>query len=180
MQQQAYSRTAIVIHWLMAVAIFFLFISSWWMLALPLPSADYKYRVLPFQLHKNLGMTLVMMLAVLVYLRFKNRSTSEGLKEMHPLLHKLAVIDHIILYIAIFACCVSGYLSSAYSGWTTTLWWMVDLPDWAYENEDLNIWFSDIHLWACWVLLAFVSAHIGGALYHAFRHDGALQRMLRF
>ena len=180
MQKQGYSRTAIVIHWFMAVSIFFLFISSWWMLALPLPSADYQYRVLPFQLHKNLGITLILGLAVLLYVRFKYRPTPETSNELRPWMHKLAVIDHIALYIVIFVCCLSGYLSSAYSGWTTTLWWTLDLPDWAYENEELNILFSDIHLWTCWALLAFVSVHIGGALYHAFRHGGVVHRMLRW
>jgi cytochrome b561 len=179
MQKPGYSKTAVTMHWLLAVSIFFLFISSWWMLALPLPSADYRYRVLPFQLHKNMGMTLIMVLAVLLYVRFKHRPAPETSHEMRPWMHKLAVIDHIILYIVIFACCLSGYLSSAYSGWTTTLWWLVDLPDWGHEDEELNMLFSDIHLWTCWALLALVSVHISGALYHAFRNDGVVRRMLR-
>ena len=50
-----YRRTAVVMHWLIAVSIFFLFASSWWMLALPLPSAVFRFREFPFQLHKNVG-----------------------------------------------------------------------------------------------------------------------------
>ncbi len=178
MQKTAYSRTAVVMHWLMAASIFFLFISSWWMLSLPLPSKEYSYRVIPFQLHKNFGITAIFLMAILLYVRLRYRPTPVTLDAMKPWMHKLATLDHIILYIVIFACSLSGYLSSAYSGWGTTLWWVIELPDWAKENEELNIFFSDVHLWTCWALLALISIHISGALYHAFRNDGVIRRML--
>ena len=178
MQRQEYNRTAIIMHWLLALSIFFLFISSWWMLSLPFPSEEYRYRVLPFQLHKNIGITLFFILAILLYVRFKHRPAPITSPAMTPWMHKLALADHIILYITIFACCLSGYLSSAFSGWTTTLWWLVDLPDWGYESEELNVFFSEVHLWTAWILLALVSVHISGAVYHAFRRDGVIRRML--
>lgn len=180
MQKQGYNKTAITLHWLLAVSIFFLFISSWWMLALPLPSDEYRYRVLPFQLHKNLGITLVFVLAILLYARYKYRPEPITSPAMTPWMHKLAILDHLVLYITIFACCLSGYLSSVYSGWTTTVWWLVDLPDWGYENEELNMLYSNAHLWTCWLLLAIISVHISGAIYHAFRQDGVVSRMIRW
>lgn len=179
MQRQGYSTTAVVTHWLIAVSIFFLFVSSWWMLALPLPSAEFTYRELPFQLHKNLGITLVFLLGLLLYVRFRHRPAPDTSGAMTPWMHKLASVDHVILYATIIACCVSGYLSSSFSGWGTTLWWMVDLPNWGWEDEELNMFFSDVHLWTCWALLALVAVHVGGALYHAFRNDGVVRRMLR-
>ena len=39
-QPQGYSRTAVLMHWLLAVSIFFLFASSWWMRAV----AQYPWR----------------------------------------------------------------------------------------------------------------------------------------
>ena len=59
MQRQGYNRTAVILHWILAVSIFFLFVSSWWMLGLPLPSKELTFREFPFQLHKNIGITLV-------------------------------------------------------------------------------------------------------------------------
>lgn len=175
---KGYSGTAMVLHWLMAISIFFLFLSSWWMLGLPLASAEWRFREIPFQLHKNIGITLVVLIFILLYVRFKHRPQPD-LNELLPSrTSKLAKFDHVFLYVVIIACCVTGYLSSSYSGWGTTLWWIVDLPNWGYENEELNILYSDMHLWTCWILLAAVAVHISGALYHAFRDDGVIRRML--
>jgi cytochrome b561 len=175
---RGYSRTALILHWFVAVSTFFLFISSWWMLGLPLASAEFRFREIPFQLHKNLGITLVAAIIVMIYVRFKHRPQPELSRILPSRVAKLATIDHVILYVLIFACCVSGYLSSSYSGWGTALWWLIDLPDWGYENEELNILYSDFHLWTCWLLLAVVAVHIGGVVYHAFRNDGVIRRML--
>lgn len=178
MPERGFSRTARILHWFLAVSIFFLFVSSWWMLGLPLASAEYRFREMPFQLHKNLGMTLVAAIVVMLYVRLRHRP-QPSLEQILPRrMSRLIALDHIILYVTIFACCLTGYLSSSYSGWNTTLWWLVDLPAWGYENEELNVLYSDLHLWTCWILLALVAVHISGALYHAFRNDGIVRRML--
>jgi cytochrome b561 len=179
MQSRGYSPAAVIMHWLLAVSIFFLFVSSWWMLALPLPSDVFTYREFPFQLHKNIGITLVFLLILLLYVRFKHRPSAEGYEAMRPWMRWLAILDHVILYGLILAVCVSGYLSSSYSGWATTFWWVIELPNWGHENEELNIFYSDVHLWTCWALLAVLAVHISGALYHAFRNDDVVRRMLR-
>ncbi|HEX2138623.1 MAG TPA: cytochrome b/b6 domain-containing protein [Woeseiaceae bacterium] len=178
MRTKAYNKTVGILHWLLALSIFFLFISSWWMLGLPLASENFQLRAFPFQLHKNIGITLVVVLAVMLYARFRHRPEPPPPEALSPRIYKLAVLDHVVLYAVILACCVSGYLSSSYSGWGTELWWLVELPYWGYENEELNVLYSDIHLWTCWILLAVVAVHVSGALYHAFRNDGVIRRML--
>lgn len=179
MQQSGYSTSAVIIHWLLSVLIFFLFVSSWWMMALPLPSDNFSYRVFPFQLHKNVGITLIFLLAILLYVRFKHRPAAETSGVVTPWMRRFAVADHVALYLLILACGLSGYLSSSYSGWGTTFWWLVDLPNWGYDNNRLNEFYSNVHLWTAWALLAFVAIHISGVLYHAFRNDGAVRRLMR-
>ena len=170
-------KAKVVMHWLVAIGVFFLFVSSWWMLSLPLPSEDFTYRQLPFQLHKNVGITIMVMVVAMVALRIVKKRKQLQIKKSR--LERLASLDHLLTYFLIIACCISGYLSSSFSGWETTLWWLVDLPAWSEENDDLNIFFSDIHLWTCWALLAVVAVHIGAALYHAFKNDDVIDKMFR-
>ena len=169
--------SVVLLHWLVAASVFFLFASSWWMLSLPLPSDDFTYREFPFQLHKNIGITVfvaVIFMAVrrVTYL-LGDINTKEGW------LQRLAVWDHLLLYLLLVVCCLSGYMSSSYSGWATSLWWLIDLPLWTAENDELNILFSDIHMFSCWALLVLLLLHIGAAIYHALDNDGAIDRMFR-
>ena len=80
---------------------------------------------------------------------------------------------NVILYVLIIAVCVSGYLSSSYTRWDTTVWWLVDTAQKiAAPDEDMNMFYSNIHLWTAWALLAAVAVHVTGGVYHAFRNDG--------
>ena len=170
-------RLVVLLHWLLAASVFFLFVSSWWMLSLPLPSAEFTYRELPFQLHKNIGITLF--IAVITMASMRVRALLREASSPQDWLQRLAVVDHILLYILLTICCLSGYMSSSYSGWSTTLWWLVDIPSMTAENDDLNVLFSDVHLWSCWALLGLLLLHIGGAIYHGIGNDGAIDKMFR-
>ena len=171
---KGFSRSAVIIHWVLAVSTIFLFISSWWMLALPFN----EYRVFPFQLHKNIGITLVALLSILLFIRLRNKPAPIESPAYTPRVHKMATMGHIAIYVLIFLVCISGYLSSSFSGWGTTLWWLVELPNWGWEDDELNEFFSEIHLWTCWALLGVIIMHVAGAVYHAFRRDGVIKRML--
>jgi cytochrome b561 len=175
---RAYGRFEIATHWFLAISVFFLFVSSWWMLALPLPSDDFRYREFPFQLHKNLGITIMLLLIAMALIRILHRQALAAVPVESARMRKLRLGGHVALYLLIFAVCITGYMSSSYSGWGTELWWLVELPYWGHENEELNQLYSDLHLWACWGLLLAMVAHIGAALLHAFRDDGVVRRIL--
>ena len=176
-QSTGVNRTTVVLHWMLAASIFFLFVSSWWMLALPLPSDLFTYRELPFQLHKNVGLTVLLFAIVMFSIRIARRNREALARRSR--LQKLADMDHLLLYFLLAACCLSGYLSSSYSGWETRIWWQLSVPAWTGENDALNIFFSDLHMWSCWILLAVISSHIAAALYHACRDDGMINKMFR-
>jgi cytochrome b561 len=175
-----YGRFEVVSHWFLVVSVFFLFVSSWWMLALPLPSDEFRYREFPFQLHKNLGFTIMLLMIAMAVVRVGHKHSIALAPGETPTMQKLRLGGHITLYVLVFAVCATGYMSSSYSGWATTWWWLVELPYWGHENEELNQLYSDLHLWACWALLAVMAAHIGAALLHAVRNDGIVRRILRW
>lgn len=180
MRRQGYNRTAVILHWILAVFIFFLFISSWWMMGLPLPGDGIQFRPFPFQLHKNIGITLIFVVFLLIYVRFRHRPAAVSSSSMKPWMHRLALADHVLLYGLILLVCISGYLASAHTRWDTVVWWLVELPRISEADEETNEFYSFVHLWSAWALLAVIAVHISGALYHAFRNDGIVRRMMRW
>lgn len=180
MQRQGFSRTAVILHWLMAVSIFFLFISSWWMMGLPLPSPELQFRAFPFQLHKNIGITLVIVILMLLYIRLRHRPAPPDESDMQPWMHWMAILAHVMIYGLVLAVCVTGYLSSAHTRWDTVWWWTIEFPRIAEANEDLNEFWGEMHMWTAWALLGIVAVHVSGAIYHAFRNDGIVRRMMRW
>lgn len=169
-----YSLGAVVLHWAIAVSILFLFALSWWMMSLPWGE---PVRGFPFQLHKNLGLTVIVLAAMLLYVRIR-RSPGSLPESMAGWMRTAAWLDHLVVYGLVILACLSGYMSSSYSGWGTTWWWLIELPNWGYEDERLNVLWSDVHIYSCWALLAVLAVHMAGALYHAFRSDGVVRRML--
>lgn len=174
---QSLPRLVVLLHWLVAATVIFLFVSSWWMLSLPLPSDEFTYRELPFQLHKNIGISLFVAAMTMAALRVK--TLLQETRTNRTWLQRLAIWDHILLYMLLAVCCLSGYVSSSYSGWSTTLWWIVEIPAWTEENDELNILFSDIHMFSCWALLGLLLLHVGAAIYHALGNDGEIDKMFR-
>lgn len=180
MQRQGFSRSAVILHWLLAVSIFFLFISSWWMMGLPLPSAELQFRAFPFQLHKNIGITLVIIILMLLYVRLRHRPSPPDSTDMAPWMHWLAIAAHVAVYGLVLAVCLTGYLSSAHTRWDTVFWWTIEFPRIAPPSEELNEFWGELHMWTAWALLGIIAVHVSGAIYHAFRNDGIVRRMMRW
>ena len=85
-----------LIHALIAVGVFFVLISSWWMMALPLPSKVFTYRAFPFQLHKNVGITVVFLVAVLLYLRLRYVLAARTSEPARPRMSRTAVVRNVL------------------------------------------------------------------------------------
>lgn len=180
MQRQGFNRAVVVLHWLLAVSIFFLFISSWWMMGLPLPSQELQFRAFPFQLHKNVGLTLVILLGIMLYMRFKYPPAPPVESDMSPAMHKISILAHTAIYGLIFFVCISGYLSSAHTRWDTVFWWVIKFPRIAAADEEMNEFWGELHTYSAWILLGLVAIHIAGAVYHSYRNDGIIRRMMRW
>jgi cytochrome b561 len=176
--QKVVKTTGPVMHVAIAASAMFLFVSSWWMMALPLPSKIFTYRAYPFQLHKNLGITMVALVLVMLYARiaYVRAMKKAGLKTRIPV---STAVQDVFLYGLTLTCAVSGYLSSVYSGWPTRLWWLISLPNWGYDNDALNDMYADVHTWTSYGLIAIIAVHIGVATYASFRNEGFVRRMLR-
>lgn len=169
-----YGLVHIIIHWLMAVLVSFLFISGLYMVTLGYYDAGYT--IWP-QRHKSVGIVLLsLLLARIVWKASQPRPK--------PLAHHArwevasAHLAHGLMYLLMFTLVVSGYLIATAKGNSIHVFGQVKLPP-IINADEQAVLLGKIHLYAAWSLVGLILLHAAGALKHAFiDRDSTLKRML--
>jgi len=167
-----YTRTAVVLHWLIAALLLVEVAQGWWMQEIPKQPPG--LRADQFNLHKSVG--LVLLALVLVRLGWRLLHSPPSMAGVARWQLRLAKINHAVLYLAMFALPLSGYLGSVFSGYPIK-WFGIALPLWGTANPAIKDFMSTVHLLASWVLVACTALHIAGAFKHELAGEGALARM---
>ncbi|MCW6512939.1 cytochrome b [Lichenifustis flavocetrariae] len=163
--------TTRALHWATAALVACGFGAAWLFNALgPGPSAAKLVEV-----HRSIGLCILLVTVA----RAIWRAT-------HPLPHVpsalwerwLAATVQAMLYIALLAMPVLGWLGSNAQGDTVAFLGVVQLPDLVEANQVLGDRLFVLHGWLGYGILALLTLHIAGALRHRFiKKDGVLQRM---
>ena len=168
-----YTMTAAVLHWLIAVLVIGMIAFGWWMQEIPKDPVG--PRVNAFNLHKSIGMSVLLLMLVRVMWRATHRPP--GLPPMPLWQARTARAVHILLYVCLFVQPLSGYLGSAYSGYPVKLFGVV-LPAWAPKDAAIKDAMSALHLFNSWVLVSALVLHLAGSLKHALiDRDGMFRRI---
>ena len=170
-----YGWISIVIHWLMAIAIFFMFGLGLYMVDLTYYDAWYKGSL---DLHKSLGMVVLGFLIFRVFWRVITTQPTAltGPKWQQRMAHWM----HQILYVVMLLLMVSGYLISTADGRAIVIFDLINIPalPWHVQNqEDIA---GEIHAILSWLLIGLSVAHALASLKHHFiNKDRTLKRMLK-
>jgi cytochrome b561 len=168
-----YTTTAIVLHWLIAVAVLGQIALGWAMQGIPKDPVG--SRVDAFNLHKSIGLTILALMALRLIWRATHRPPP--LPAMPAWQARAAGINHWVLYTCLFLQPLSGYVGSAVSGYPVRYFGMV-LPAWAAKSVALKDFLSIAHLVNSSILIAAIAIHIAAALrHHMVEHNGLLRRM---
>lgn len=168
-----YTRTAIVLHWMIALLVIGQFAWGWWMQGIP--KQPVGPRVDAYNLHKSIGMTILALMVVRLAWRLGHRPPP--LPPMAAWQALTARVTHWVLYAALIVQPLWGYLGSEFSGYPVKYFGLT-LPSWAGKNVALKDFMSAAHLATSWVIAAAVLLHVCGALKHALiERDGLLARM---
>lgn len=168
-----YTTTAIVLHWIIAAAVIGQIGLGWWMQEIPkMPVGP---RVNAFNLHKSIGLTIL--IAMVVRLAWRASHPPPPLPRMPPWQARAARINHWVLYACLFLQPLTGYLGSALSGYPVLYFGFV-LPSWAPKSVFLKDLLSVVHLVDSCILAAAIAIHVAAALKHQFvDRNGLLRRM---
>lgn len=175
MKIERYNKTAMIIHWLMAVMIITMFFLGVYMVGLPEKSDERNYF---FTLHKSIGLTLALL--AIIRLCWKLVLKSPPLPDDVTFIQKkLATTTHNLLYVMMFIQPISGYLSSSFSGYKTKFWG-IPLPHWGWKAPEANEFFTTVHDASALIFCTLVLFHITGALYHIHKKQFHLFKRMWF
>ncbi len=168
-----YTRTAIALHWLIAILVVAQFAWGWWMLSIP--KQPVGTRADAFNLHKSIGLTILALM--IVRLAWRIWHPAPVLPAMPPWQARIARITHVALYAVLLIQPLAGYLGSVWSGYPVKYFGMT-LPAWGAHHEVLKEFLSTIHLGTSYAIATLVLLHLAGAAKHALvDRDGLVARM---
>ncbi len=173
MSQARYTRTAISLHWLIALLILAAFLLGSYMVDLRISPAKLQY----YAWHKWLGITVLALATLRLLWRLTHRPPP--LPASTPRWQVLAATaGHWALYLLLFAIPLSGWAYSSASGYPVVYLKLVQLPDWVPKDKALAAQMKLVHDWLTTVLMVVVAVHVIAAFKHHFvDRDGLLRRM---
>lgn len=170
----SYGWTAIIIHWLSALAVIGLFALGYWMLTLSY--YDPWYRLGPWW-HKSIGLTLfALTLLRSLWTLWNPKPQLRGSRyERYA-----ARLGHLLLYGLLLVTMISGYLISTADGRGISVFDWFEVPALITSIPEQEELAGDVHWYAALSLVMLAGVHAIAALRHHFwdKHD-TLKRMLR-
>jgi cytochrome b561 len=166
---------SILIHWISAVLILFLFGLGVYMV--DLTYYDDWYHEAP-ELHISLGLVVLLLMIARFFWRMVN--PNPAYLSATPVQQITASLVKFALYVFIFIVIASGYLITTAEGQAASMFDLVKFPV-IIQLDSANVDLAgEIHKYLAWGIIALVALHTFGALFHHFvKRDRTLVRMLK-
>ena len=170
-----YTLPAIVLHWLIAIAIIGTFTLGLVMTDIPgITPTKLRY----YSWHKWAGVTVLLLATLRLLWRLFNHPPQYA--DQMPAWQRGAAHGlHILLYVLMFAVPLSGYLYSLAAGFPIVYFGLLELPVLMGPDPALKVTLLAVHYWLNMLLAALVGLHVLAAFKHLLvDRDGVMQRML--
>ncbi|MGN6390043.1 MAG: cytochrome b [Burkholderiaceae bacterium] len=167
-----YTAPAVWLHWILAVLIVGMLALGWYMMSIEDEPGSGKF----FQLHKSIGLGILVLVAVRVLWRLGHRPPPlpAGMPAWQV---RVAQWTHWLLYAAMIAMPVAGLIGSSHSKYKLAFFGLA-LPRLAAPNHDIAETFYTVHSVIAWVLAVLIALHALAGLKHLlFDRDSVFQRM---
>ena len=189
-----YTKTAIILHWLIAIFIALMFVLGWYMAELPKEAPkqlaydlfdlgvytwqlaeEASPRTFYFNLHKSLGLTVLALIFLRVLWRITHTPPA-ALSSYKAIEKKVATATHHSLYLLMLAVPVTGLIMAINSKYGVK-WFGIDVIA-GLDNKPVRDFFECTHEFVGIVLLVLIGIHLLGALKHKFiDKDDTMSRM---
>lgn len=173
--EQRYTRTAMVLHWLVAVLLLCQFSFGWYLNGIPrgVPARGYYVN-----LHKSTGILIGLLILVRLIWRLKHAPPSLP-NTMPAWQRRAAAVSHRLLYVLMLMMPLSGYVASNFSKHGVNFFNSIKLAPWGSDDKLIYAFFNQTHKITSWLLLTLVILHVLAALKHLLvDRDNIFSRIL--
>ena len=172
MVKEKYTTVAIWLHWIVGIAILGQLALGVYMGDIPKDTPDRSWY---FNLHKSIGVTLALFIALRLIWRFSHRPPAlEGLIPAWQVL--ASKISHWVLYLCMVVMPTTGMIMSSYSKYGVKVWGMKLIPGSA--NEASREFWLGLHGITAQIFMVVIAIHVLAALKHLMMEDSKVfQRM---
>ena len=195
MTSNQYTKTAKILHWLIALGIFGMFALGWFMSDIPKEAAkqsvfdifdlgifhwtsaeEVSPRSFYFNVHKSFGVTIFALIIIRILWRLTHTPPAL-LASYKAIERKLANGAHRLLYLLMLILPLSGVIMAVYSKYGIK-WFGMDFIK-GLDNNPMREIFKSAHQIIGLILVATIVIHILGALKHQFiDKDETMDRIL--
>ena len=173
-----YTRTAMLLHWVLGLALIGLFGMGVYMADLPFSPQRLKL----YNWHKWAGVSLLVLSALRLAWRATHRPPAlpTAMVKAMPTWQKVAHHGtHHLLYALFLAVPLIGWAYSSAAGFPIVFLGLWQLPDFVPVSKDLAEAIKPWHQYTAFAMAALVVVHVAAALKHQYiDRDGLLARML--
>ena len=169
-----WTAVAKLLHWLVAALIALQFVLGWMAATWRLSPTKLEL----FVWHKSTGM--LVLLLVLVRLGWRLTHPAPELPAGMPRWERIgAQLSHVLLYAAMLALPLTGWVINSAAGVPFRIYWHIPLPAIVAPDRHVAGIAAAVHFAIGMALLLLLVVHVGAALRHHFvKRDDVLSRML--
>jgi cytochrome b561 len=174
--EQRYTRTAMLLHWLIALLLLAQFGFGWWLDEVPRNTPERGFFI---NWHKSTG--IIIGLLILLRIVWRLMHTPPPLPQTIPhWQQRLASLNHLLMYSCMVLMPLSGYVASNFSKYGVKFFNAVKWAPWGSEDKLIYAIFNQTHKITAIVLAALIVLHLLALIKHALiDRDQLFSRMWR-
>lgn len=169
-----FTRTAIVLHWLIALLLLGQFVFGWLLADIPRNTPERGYFI---NLHKSTGILIGVLIVLRLVWRLRHRPPALP-SSMRQWQQRAASASHIGLYAGMLIMPLSGYLAANFSKHGIKFLNIYKWAPWGSDDKLLYTIFNQTHKITALLLAALISLHVLAVVKHALiDRDSLFSRM---
>ncbi|MCC6067723.1 cytochrome b [Ferrovum sp. PN-J185] len=172
---QKYTKTAISLHWLIALLILCAFPLGLYMSDLELSPLKLKL----YAYHKWIGISVLGLFVIRLIWRVTHQPP-ELPNQFKAWEKKLSHIVHGLIYLLLLLIPLTGWLHSSAAGVSVVYLNLIHLPDLVTKNKELSNILKELHETLNWILVSLVALHVLGALKHQIQDRVNMLSRMKF